>query len=340
MGNTIYPPTRINWIDWAKVIAISFVVFGHIPQEQGSFPQSYITIFHMPLFFFISGYLTRKEELNKETLKKYWHTLIIPYFCYNILFFPYWIIKYNIENPCFDWFDITKPLIGTLLLQFESPISVPLNGVTWFISSLLIMKLTLSITNRYKLSPLFIYILCLLSTSLFIANEHYRFFTDLLLIGLLKCFPFYILGNFCRQKSLIKEFQLKKDFAYLIIGFLVSLSCYEFWSDNHSMLSFGLRFWVICVFAILFIISLCKFLDDIRLATIKQISIGTIVIMGIHWMIIGVTNYAISKVFHINDIVYPLPLATIITILIIILMYPLIIIFNNRIPFMLGRRKL
>ena len=40
MESIIYPQTRINWIDWAKVIAISFVVFGHIPQEPGSFPQN------------------------------------------------------------------------------------------------------------------------------------------------------------------------------------------------------------------------------------------------------------------------------------------------------------
>lgn len=340
MESIIYPQTRINWIDWAKVIAISFVVFGHIPQEPGSFPQNYITIFHMPLFFFISGYLTKKEECNKETLKKYWHTLIIPYLYYNIIFYPYWIAKYFIENPCLDWFEITKPIIGTLFLQFESPISVPLNGVTWFISCLLIMKIVLSLANKYKINSLFIFLLCILSTSLFVANEQHRFFTDLLFIGLLKCFPFFILGHFCRQKNLIKEYQLKKDFIYLTIGLLVSFCCYKFWSSNYSMLSFGLRFWSICVFAILFIISLCKYLDDLRLAIIKQISIGTIVIMGIHWMIIGVTNYAISKVFHINGIVYPLHIAIILTILIIIFLFPLIILFNNRIPFMLGKRKL
>lgn len=340
MGNSIYPQTRINWIDWAKVFAIFFVVFGHIPQEPRSFPQYYITIFHMPLFFFISGYLTKKEECNKETLKKYWQTLIIPYLCYNIIFYPYWIVKYINENPCLDWFEITKPIIGTLLLQLESPISVPLNGVTWFISCLLIMKVALSMANKYKINLFFIFLLCLLSTSLFIANEQHRFFTDLLFIGLLKCFPFFILGHFCRQKNLIKVYHQKKDFAYLTIGFLVSFSCYKFWSDNCSMLSYGLRFWAICSFAILFIISLCKHLDNLCLAIIKHISIGTIVIMGIHWIIIGVTNYAITSFFHIKNIVYPLHIAIILTILFVTILYPLIILFNNKMPFMLGKRKL
>ena len=70
MNNTFIITNRLNWIDWAKVIAISFVVFGHIPQVSGSFPQHYIVTFHMPLFFFISGYLTKKELLNANTLKK------------------------------------------------------------------------------------------------------------------------------------------------------------------------------------------------------------------------------------------------------------------------------
>ena len=68
--NRITIPNRINWIDWAKVIAISFVVFGHIPMNSESLPLRYITNFHMPLFFFISGYLTKKEYFSIETAKK------------------------------------------------------------------------------------------------------------------------------------------------------------------------------------------------------------------------------------------------------------------------------
>jgi fucose 4-O-acetylase-like acetyltransferase len=46
---------RINWIDWAKAFAITFVVFGHIPEERGSILINYIVTFHMSLFFFILG---------------------------------------------------------------------------------------------------------------------------------------------------------------------------------------------------------------------------------------------------------------------------------------------
>ena len=58
MGNTIIITNRLIWIDWAKALAITLVVFGHTPIEKGNFLQNYIVVFHMPLFFFISGFLT------------------------------------------------------------------------------------------------------------------------------------------------------------------------------------------------------------------------------------------------------------------------------------------
>lgn len=61
-SNSFVITKRLNWIDWAKSIAIALVVFGHIPEERGSYFINYVTQFHMPLFFFISGYLTKKKN--------------------------------------------------------------------------------------------------------------------------------------------------------------------------------------------------------------------------------------------------------------------------------------
>ena len=50
MSNKIIILNRLNWIDWAKTIAILFVVFGHIPEESGSFGIYYTYLFHMLSF--------------------------------------------------------------------------------------------------------------------------------------------------------------------------------------------------------------------------------------------------------------------------------------------------
>lgn len=47
---------RINWIDWAKAISILLVVMGHSNYSCGAV-GNLIFLFHMPFFFFLSGYL-------------------------------------------------------------------------------------------------------------------------------------------------------------------------------------------------------------------------------------------------------------------------------------------
>ncbi len=338
MGNSIVIQNRLNWIDWAKALAITFVVFGHTPQEPGSFPQSYITTFHMPLFFMISGYLTKKEYFSLSILKKYWHTLIIPYFCYNIIFYPYWIVRHAIDVPNADWFDYFKPLIGTIMLQCETKYYESLNGVTWFIVSLLVYKLILSICNKYKFGNIIILFLSFVCAILYVINEFYLFTSDLPPIGLLKCMPFYFIGYYCRQEDIIADKPEKKDWYIAISCLITSIAIYFINDYMSSIPKFAFRFWTISLTASFGIFSLCKLLDHIHSKIISTISIGTIVIMGIHFILIGTTNYALEHFLHLNSrIIYPWYLAFILSFLFEMTLYPVIKLFENKFPFMLGK---
>ena len=46
---------RFHWIDWAKVILIYLMVVGHCFPIKWQYNLIYA--FHMPAFFFISGFL-------------------------------------------------------------------------------------------------------------------------------------------------------------------------------------------------------------------------------------------------------------------------------------------
>lgn len=338
MNNTIVIANRLHWIDWAKVIAISLVVFGHIPEEEGSLFIHYVYQFHTPLFFFISGYLTKKEVFCGPTLKKYWHTLIIPYFCYNLIFYPYWVARYIIEHPHLEWFDFIKPLLGTLLLQFKTPISESLNGVTWFVATLIVMKIILSICNKYKYGSLFMILLVITTALFYIANEFYMFYINLPFVGFMRCFPFFYLGHICRHKKIVSEKPQRYDLVLCIACFFISYIIFSYKMTSSGMLNYGLCFWGICISAITGIISFCKLMDKVHLTIIDNISIGTIVIMGLHWILIGITNYTISKSFQISDIAYPLWGAVLLTLIFIVIIYPIILLFKNKYPFMLGKR--
>lgn len=65
-------------IDIAKGIGIFLVVLGHVPIPMWLATPIYI--FHMPLFFFLSGMFFHLNEDRKMGLYKKIRTLIIPYF--------------------------------------------------------------------------------------------------------------------------------------------------------------------------------------------------------------------------------------------------------------------
>lgn len=93
---------RNNSLDVAKGIGIILVVIGHVmsPVMSGhsviEWLYSVIYTFHMPLFFFISGYVAKKlvtKPVDKtELLKQRLFRLIIPYCVWAVIYLPMKII--------------------------------------------------------------------------------------------------------------------------------------------------------------------------------------------------------------------------------------------------------
>ena len=337
MGNTIIIANRLNWIDWAKAIAITFVVFGHIPMVRGSFIQNYIVTFHMPLFFFISGYLTKMELFNKVTFNKYTHTLIIPYLIYNIISYPFWTIKHYLEYPDSGWVEYIKPIIGIFFLQQETAYSSILAGVTWFLLALLFMKILLSICNKFKYGHFVFFFIAIACAVFYINNEFYRYTINLTRVGLTKCLPFYFIGYICKERNVLPTDYQKSDWAVCTICILISLFAYQFCRFYYSLSTYGFFFWTICLSAIWGLLSLCRLLNHIHSKLILNTSIGTMVIMGFHGMLITTINFIISKILNTINITYSWYVTVILSIGIVISFYPLIIFFQKKYPFMLGK---
>ena len=89
-------PLHISWIDTLKGIAIILVVIGHaIAWNFTEFEElivngpkkdflwfHFIYAFHMPLFFWISGYLLPRQDTSfkaiRGAIERRFYTLIIP----------------------------------------------------------------------------------------------------------------------------------------------------------------------------------------------------------------------------------------------------------------------
>ena len=81
---------REKWVDWAKALGILLVVMGHSVYAYGDVTR-FIFVIHMPLFFFISGYLFKTTRSWREVSVSNVKTLLIPYVGFNVIGFFYYL---------------------------------------------------------------------------------------------------------------------------------------------------------------------------------------------------------------------------------------------------------
>ena len=225
------------------------------------------------------------------------------------------------------------------MLQIKTPFNDYLNGVTWFIAALFMMKIILSTCNKYKKGEYVIYLLVIITALFYIVNEFNLYISGLIPVNFTRCFPFFILGHYCRQKDLISEKIHKNDVLICITGLLIGIISFTIVRHRDNIPIYGISFWIMCLSSIIGFFSLCKLLNELKSKIIESISIGTIVIMGLHWMFIGTTNYVLSKLLQINgSITYPPFVVILLALIFVALEYPIILLFKNRFPFMLGKR--
>jgi hypothetical protein len=82
-----------------------------------------------------------------------------------------------------------------------------------------------------------------------------------------------------------------------------------------------------------------KVLDGIRLSFITNLSIGTLVIIGLHIAAVTIINYALVNLLHLNNSIYYQWFEALPTALIIVaVLYPVILLAKNSIPLLIGRK--
>lgn len=152
---------RIEWIDIAKGIGIGCVVMGHIFSTQ-MLAHKIIYLFHMPLFFYISGFLYKKEQRNGAYIVKKFRNLIIPYFSVFVLVYAIFFLIYFPRDYSPDYIrtDITYYIMGgRLLREIIDNVFVAM----WFITCLFIVQIVYNfIQTRFKPQIVHIIVLALL----------------------------------------------------------------------------------------------------------------------------------------------------------------------------------
>lgn len=122
--------SRIGWIDTLKGIGILTVVAGHI------FPNSiarYLFLFHMPLFFFIGGFLFKPSADWKEYLTKKSFHLLVPYVAFLCLIYVPYEIKEILTGKETIVKGLVRPLLGGRFL-------IGWVAVFWYVTCFFLMQ--------------------------------------------------------------------------------------------------------------------------------------------------------------------------------------------------------
>lgn len=295
---------RPNSIDYAKVLMIYLVVVGHYtyaveldfkPSAVWSLMHM-ITLFHMPFFFFVSGILFKVLSV-KEAYKKGWGQIILPYIymsiigCVTLLIFQIIKQQFAISN-------IPRLALG-VISGYDIPNSMKSwSASLWFCYSLFTIKIIISYLLKIK-SQFFrlvggTVLMAFMAVVLYSGNIAW-FRIDSSIIG---CF-FFSCGFFFKD-AMIKIWELRLPYRVGIAIIAVVILCISAYYNldlnirqglSINALYFGPFPWLFLVsgicgtLVVLILSSLVSFNNSLVKKIILQLSNGTIVILGFHWLV-------------------------------------------------------
>jgi len=200
---------RIEWIDMAKGIGMLLVIVGHYyytPQPVVDF----IYLFHMPLFFFLSGILFNKDISFRTFLKKKGRTLVIPY-----MFFRTFALVFDVCYALVRGNNVISIIHDSLRNTFV----LDPNDTTWFLIALFFIQLIVWLLSKYMKNRMLIAVVCLVSSFF---QYMYGFSFPCQLTKVFKYMVFFYAGCLIGNKVLFRT-NYKK--IMVVIGSCVGCVC-------------------------------------------------------------------------------------------------------------------
>lgn len=195
---------RVTQLDIVKGIGIILVIFGHLA-ERNQISRILVYSFHMPLFFAISGYLSKPTTI-KEIFKKGIRKLVLP--TYLILTLDCLIRVVESLLSLNSWPSISEWINGLLIHG-----GVLWNLPVWFLMTLFVCRILGQLNNRI------LWIIFAICDFICIVGVNTKV-PQWWLTNTIMAFPFYYLGLISRQYNILKLWNNTK-IRWKIIGFCV-----------------------------------------------------------------------------------------------------------------------
>ncbi|SNU06908.1 Fucose 4-O-acetylase [Lachnospiraceae bacterium] len=146
--------SRVEWIDVAKAIGIFFIYLGHLAERAG-LAYNWVFLFHVPLFFYLSGCLENRNDnvkINDLVLKKFIN-IIIPYFIFCFIVLAYEAVGKG------DYSYIKNHLI--IIIKGGIRNSFYLESGLWFLTCLFVLETLFAVLRRIIKYKYLILIICI-----------------------------------------------------------------------------------------------------------------------------------------------------------------------------------
>lgn len=140
-------------LDIMKGIGIILVVYGHTYSSS-----SFLYLFHMPLFFILSGAVMRYSNHGYSICRRF-KAIMIPYFIFSVLCFCYWLLIESKFRPIHEG-TLFMGYLGTLPIKVQQVINIFLaencvhsfeyNVVLWFLPCLFMADLIYAGISKIK----------------------------------------------------------------------------------------------------------------------------------------------------------------------------------------------
>ncbi|MDE5885505.1 MAG: acyltransferase family protein [Oscillospiraceae bacterium] len=136
---SIVQKKRIEFIDVFRAYGIFLMIMGHI--GFGSCFDYYIHAFHMPIFYFVSGYFFQDKGMffGKFFLKKA-NSLLLPYYTFG---FAYLLLDFVKTGMSLEHIKLTA-----YHLLIENTNGLPIAGALWFLTSIFFTEMLFLISFR------------------------------------------------------------------------------------------------------------------------------------------------------------------------------------------------
>jgi fucose 4-O-acetylase-like acetyltransferase len=328
---------RIEWIDTARGLGILLVVLGHVDPPINW--TIFIYTFHMPLFFFLSGYLF---SINKHNtlgifLRNKSRTLLIPYFSFSIL-----SLAFSIGLSIFSSgdFNILKSLLG---IFYSNGINgwMNYNIALWFLTCLFVVEtMFYFIAKKVKNLKLLFFFVVMFSVLGYMDSLYMPIRLPWSIDISFSAIVFFGLGFLSKKYEFDKILFENKAFFFIIPLLVTSWFVKDMINNNYiidmnyNKLNHYYNFYIPAICGILFFIIFSSIIKSNFLVYLGK---NSLIILASHLPIITLARWVINAC---GITVYNQTLRSVIlTLFTVLIVLPTIFIVNHYFPLIVGRRK-